>query len=241
MYTARLRVAIRVLIPKQPAVAIAPIRSALFQLDPYTGTFTTAHLHFIRLCVETRSYSEALPILDNYIHSIPTNLPAILNTLEYSVPAADHVNSGDYIHTRSNHSEKVSLQAVQEYYILGAMAYIGQHQYEKAKNFLEHVLVVPSTNGVANGLMLEAYKKWVLVSCLANGFVSGTPCFLAVVVLINQVKSPPRTINGIALRTVKSASKAYDALGAAFVQLTDMTKLRAQSQAGRDMWADVSF
>jgi hypothetical protein len=47
------------------------------------------------------------------------------------------------------------------------MAYLGLRQFKKAQQLLEHVLIAPSSN-VANGLMLEAYKKWVLVNCLVN-------------------------------------------------------------------------
>jgi COP9 signalosome complex subunit 3 len=144
----------------------------MMRLDPTTGTFTLTHLDFIRLCMETRSYQAALPILDNYIHSLPSTIPNIVReSLEYSVPAADHANSGEYIHMRSGHTEKIGVQHVQEYYVLGAMAYIGLREYKKAMQFLEHVLVVPSNN-TANGLMFEAYKKWILVSCLVEGSVS---------------------------------------------------------------------
>lgn len=143
----------------------------MFRLDPTTGTFTLTHLQFIRICLDTRSYAAALPILDNYIHSLPSLIPPLIKeSLEYSVPAADHSNSGEYIHARSGHTDKITIQDVQEYYVLGAMAYIGLHKYKKAREFLEHVLVVPSNN-VANGLMLEAYKKWILVSCLEVGSV----------------------------------------------------------------------
>jgi COP9 signalosome complex subunit 3 len=148
------------------------------RLDPTTGTFTLTHLHFIRLCVETRAYSAAQPILDNYIHSIASKIPQqVREDLEYSVVCAEHTNSGDYIHQGSGHTDRITLVEVQEYYLLGAMAYIGTGQFKKAMEFLEHVLVVPANN-VANGLMLEAYKKWVLVSCLVNGSVSEPPICL---------------------------------------------------------------
>ena len=156
----------------QPALAIAPIRSGLSRLDPTTGTFTSIHLDFVRLCVETRSYAAAVSILDNHIHSLPSVIPNIVReSLEYSVPAADLANSGEFIHLKSKHSEQLSIHDFQEYYLLGAMAYIGQKEFKKAKHFLEHVLVVP-TSTAANGYMLEAYKKWVLTSCLVDGWVS---------------------------------------------------------------------
>ena len=142
------------------------------RLDPTTGTFTSFHLKFIQLCMETRSYAAAEPILDNYIHSLPAKIPAsVREGLEYSVPCADIATSGEYIHQASGHSDKVTLADLQEYYLLGAMAYLGLRQFRKAQQLLEHVLIVPSAN-VANGLMLEAYKKWLLVSCLVDATVS---------------------------------------------------------------------
>lgn len=137
------------------------------RLDPSTGTFTSIHLRFIQLCMESSSYAAAVPILDNYIHSLPSAIPtAVREGLEYSVPCADSATSGEYINNKSGHSEKVSLLDLMEYYVLGAMAYLGVRQFKHAHALLEHALVVPAQS--ANGLMLEAYKKWVLVSCLVN-------------------------------------------------------------------------
>lgn len=143
----------------------------MVRLDPTTGTFTSTHLDFVRLCMDARSYAAAEPILDNYIHSIPSKLPAqVREGLEYSVPCADVATSGEYINQSSGHSGKVTLADLQEYYILGAIAYLGLRKFKKAQELLEYVLVVPSANS-ANGPMLEAYKKWVLVGCLLNSTV----------------------------------------------------------------------
>ncbi|KAF2711703.1 hypothetical protein K504DRAFT_475490 [Pleomassaria siparia CBS 279.74] len=205
-----------------PSLAISPIRSAMMRLDPSTGTFTLTHLHFVRLCVETRSYSAALPILDNYIHTLASKVPqAVRENVDCAVACADHTNSGEYIHQHSGHTEKITLAEVQEYYVLGAMSYIGARQFKKAKQFLEHVLVTP-TNNIANGLMLEAYKKWVLVSCLVDGKYTATP----------------RTANPQAIKQVRFASRAYEALATAFEQVNNLPKFRAQVNAGRDVWAD---
>lgn len=54
-----------------------------------------------------------------------------------------------------------------------------------------------------------------------------------------QVGSTPRTANGSALKQVKAASKAYEALAEAFSQFNNIPKLRAQVNAGKDLWADV--
>ncbi|KAH8724492.1 hypothetical protein GQ44DRAFT_708766 [Phaeosphaeriaceae sp. PMI808] len=205
-----------------PGIAIAPIRSAMIRLDPTTGTFTSTHLSFIRLCMETRSYAAAECILDNYIHSLPTKIPAsVREGLEYSVPCADLATSGEYIHQGSGHSDKITLSDLQEYHLLGAMAYLGLRQFKKALLFLEHVLTVPAAN-VANGLMLEAYKKWVLVSCLVDPTASAIP----------------RTANANAIKQVKSASKAYEALTEAYAQLGNLSRLKVQIKSGTEIWAE---
>jgi len=213
------------------------------RLDATTGTFTSNHLLFLHLCMETRSYAAAEPILDNYIHTLPARIPSCVREgLEYSVPCADVVSSGEYIHQSSGHSDKVWLQDVQEYYVLGAMAYLGLRQFKKAQQFLEFVLMVPACN-VANGLMLEAYKKWVLVRCLVGDAVG-------VVVVVweglgagtnttTQASPLPRTANSIAMKQVKSASKAYDALAEAYEQVGNLAKLKAQIKAGEGLWAEV--
>ncbi|KAJ4346978.1 uncharacterized protein N0V89_010911 [Didymosphaeria variabile] len=205
-----------------PALAIAPIRSAMFRLDPTTGTFTSTHLRFIQLCMETRSYKAALPVLNNYIHSLPAAIAKeTLDDLEYSVVAADSVASGEYINLKSGHTAKISLTDLQEYYVLGAMAYLGERQVKDALHFLEHVLVTPANNAL-NGLMLEAYKKWVLISCLAD----------------KSYKTPPRTMSSAAVKHCKNAAKAYEALAEAFQQLNNLPKLKAQVNAGSEIWAE---
>lgn len=113
-----------------------------------------------------------MPVLNNYIHSLPTAIAKeTLEDLEYSVVAADSVASGEFITLKSGHTAKITLVDLQEYYVLGAMAYLGERQVKDALHFLEHVLVTPANNTL-NGLMLEAYKKWVLISCLADKSVS---------------------------------------------------------------------
>lgn len=50
----------------------------------------------------------------------------------------------------------------------------------------------------------------------------------------------PRTANGNAIKQLKAVSKAYEALGEAYIQLGNLPKLKAQIKAGADTWAEVS-
>lgn len=47
-------------------------------------------------------------------------------------------------------------------------------------------------------------------------------------------------MNNTALKTCKSSAKAYEALADAFQQLNNLLKLKAQVNAGADIWAEVS-
>lgn len=144
----------------------------MLRLDPTTGTLTSNHLNYIRLCLEARMYRHALPILDNPISGFPT---APVSGATNAVPCADHSVSSAWITSRSSHSDKIEISHVQEYFLLGAMIYIGLEKYPQARLFLEHVLTSP-TQGVASGMMVEAYRKWLLVGCLIEGKVSVSQC-----------------------------------------------------------------
>jgi len=136
------------------------------------------------------------------------------------VPCAETANSSDFITMRSGHSEKIYLADLHEYYMLGSLAYIGARRFKQALLFLEHILITPAAN-IANGIMLEAYKKWMLVGCLANGAPS----------------SIPRTANATAMKQVRAASKGYEALAEAF-QMMNAPRLRAEAEVGVQMWAE---
>lgn len=51
--------------------------------------------------------------------------------------------------------------------------------------------------------------------------------------------SIPRTANASAMKNIKAASKAYEALADAYEELDNMSKLKAQAQAGGEIWAEV--
>ncbi len=54
-----------------------------------------------------------------------------------------------------------------------------------------------------------------------------------------QPKSVPRTVTSHVIKQIKAASKAYEALGEAYVQLSNMPKLKAQIKSGSEIWAEV--
>lgn len=147
--------------------ALPPMREAMLRLDPSLSTFTSSHLRYVRICMENRAYQQAALLLDEDIYTFPAANNA---GVDPSWLCSKDRDSGSYITKSSGHSDKLTPGDVHEYYLLGATAYIGLKQYERAELFLEHVIMAP-TAGVVNGLMLEAYRKWLLVSLLVSGTV----------------------------------------------------------------------
>jgi len=187
------------------------------RLDPSMGTLTSSHLTFVRACLRNQAYREALLVIENDIHSFaPKEAP------EASLPCSSHHLSNRYITLASKLTTELKLAEVQEYQLLCAMVYIGLRQWSAAQHRLEHVLATPTTNST-NGMMLEAYKKWLLVSLLANG----------------KVGSLSKAANGSAIKTLKTAARPYEAIVEAF-KLGNPSKLRAEIYEAQTVLEDVS-
>ena len=153
----------------QPLLAVRPIKEAILRLDPGSSTFTSNHVLFVRLCLEANTYRAGLDILDRDILEFPsanTNMP--------SLPSTGDQPSSMYITPNSNLSAKLAYTDHLEYHLYGAMVYIGLKKWERALEFLELVISAPTANA-ASTIMVEAYKKWVLVSLLHRGRVSFEP------------------------------------------------------------------
>lgn len=189
--------------------------SAMLRLDPSAGTFTSSHLKYVQICLENGLLAQACLILDNNIHSLPaTNA---LST-EGTFACSSHPLSSAYITTRSGLTENYTLHDVQEYYLSGAMVYIGLKRWSSALFFLELVLSVPSSNA-ANGYMLEAYKKWTLVSLLVNG----------------KPSSLPKTAGGSSIKTMRALAKPYDVIADVFSR-KDWVRLQTEVEEAKEIF-----
>ena len=137
------------------------------RLDPTLSVFTSTHLLYLRLCMESRSSQEAIILLKHNTYTFPSRN---VQGIEMPPPCSSDLTPGEYITARSELSAEIRPADVHEYFVLGSMIYIGAKDYERALLLLEHVLLAPSRD-VATGLMLEAFRKWLLVSLLVTGQV----------------------------------------------------------------------
>ena len=201
----------------QPVPVIPHIVAALLHLDPSGNTLTTTHYELVREAHQQQCPLDVIPALDKHVTNLPTKKGAGLaghHWLDADCPACE------YITIESGFTDRLVVEQVQEYFTLGALAYIQARNWRRAIFFLEHVLATPISS-VANGYMVEAYSKWVLLNLIHHG----------------QVASAPRTIPQNILKHIRNMCKPYDALKDAYGK-ADGSKLLAEAMVGDKTWRD---
>jgi COP9 signalosome complex subunit 3 len=185
-------------------------------LDPTAGTFTTWHSRIVKLCLAAGIPSQALPILNKDIFAYPQDYPKHVS--EDSVSDLTNLSNA-FVTTKSGFTARITPEMVLEYYLLGAQIYLGVGKLQRARLFLEYVLLSPTIQHAVSALQVEAYKKWVLAGLLAEG----------------QPFPLPKTINQSILKAVRSSSKAYDSL-ADSASKRDWKKFQAELDRGQEIW-----
>lgn len=84
------------------------------------------------------------------------------------------------------------------YYYYGGRVYVGMKQYKKALEFFKLVFTAPAL--VLSAIMVEAYKKFVLVSLIVHG----------------QVAAIPKYTSSVVHRHIKNATAPYQELANAY-------------------------
>lgn len=202
----------------KPLLAVQPIKDAMLRLDPSCSSFTSTHVLLSRLCLHARAYAVALPIIDKDICHFSTSSDQIYLRRRRPLLCAQHQTSASFITHASGFSAKLTYRDHLKYFLYGGMIYMGLKQWEKALHFLSIVISAPCVNSVSM-IMVEAYKKWVLVSLLEKGTLVPLP----------NNTSPQ------AAKVYRSLARPYDALGEAF-KSGDFDRLRAEVDVGQPIW-----
>lgn len=140
----------------------------MLRLDPSCAVLTSNHLLLVQLCLRTRAYSCALPVLENRIFHIPCsdNTTELASTL-----CAEHKSSLLFLNNATGLSSKVTYYDYLRYFLYGGMVYMALKEWRKAFHFLGIVISMPTASSVSL-VMVEAYRKWILVGLLDKGKVS---------------------------------------------------------------------
>ncbi|GLI82269.1 hypothetical protein PoHVEF18_010699 [Penicillium ochrochloron] len=115
-------------------------------------------------------------------------------------------------------SSKLTYKDYLQYFLCGGMVYMALKQWCKAAHFLGIVISMP-TVGPISMIMVEAYKKWILVSLLEKG----------------KLSSPSNLVPPHVVKIYHSLAKPYVSLAHSF-QRGDLKHLEAEVDAARDIW-----
>ncbi|KAF2859469.1 CSN3 COP9 constitutive [Piedraia hortae CBS 480.64] len=204
---------------KHDPVDLRPISAAWLRLDPTGGTLTVFHLSFLRICLESRVPSQALPLLDKDIYAIAAKRPPH----PFDEPVCENFELSNNFITIGSFSTALTTAVVLEYHLLGASVYIGARNWKRARLFLEYVLLTPSINGTPSFLQVEAYRKWILVGLIDQGKRYKTSL----------------THNQAVFSALVNASLPYIALAEAF-ERRDFKKFHAEMDIGKQIWTEDS-
>ena len=166
--------------------------------------------------------------------------------------SSKHESSSTYITQESGLSAKLDYRDHLQYFLFGAMLYMGLKEWKKALLFLEIAMTSPVTNN-ASKIQVEAYKKWVLVSLLYKGSVSCTSLrtfaalhFLRTIVdHLPKLPSMPKTINSLAAKQYSIIGRPYEGLAAVFIagikEEEGVQRLVEEARAGAQFWSHVGI
>ncbi|KAK9859984.1 hypothetical protein MYU51_010141 [Penicillium brevicompactum] len=200
----------------QPLLGAKLVRDAMIRLDPSATVFTSNHVLLVKLCLQAKAYSYALPILNKHICHFPT-LPEP-STSEQSKICADNASSVSFITSASGFSSKLSYQDYLRYFLYGGMIYMALKEWRSALHFLGAAVSMPVTSSVSL-IMVEAYKKWILVGLLEKG----------------KLCSPPSITTPHVVKLYQSLARPYVSLAQAF-ERGDMKRLRGEVDAAMEIW-----
>ncbi|KAJ5527996.1 hypothetical protein N7513_012155 [Penicillium frequentans] len=201
----------------KPLLAARLIKDALLRLDPSCAVLTSTHLLLAQLCLAARVYTCALPVLNKHICHIPA-LPSRASSNSLSIRCAEHESSQSFINETTGLASKLSYRDYLRYFLYGGMIYMALKEWRKASHFLGIVISMP-TMGSVSMIMVEAYKKWILVGLLDKG----------------KLCPPPSITAPHVIKTFQSLAKPYISFAQAF-ERGDMKRLEAEVDAARDIW-----
>ncbi|RHZ58484.1 putative COP9 subunit 3 [Aspergillus thermomutatus] len=178
----------------------------------------------MKLCLLSRSYRHALPVLNKAMYHFPAGVNQAHQAHRQIFLCSEHGSSVAYITRASGFTAQVTYKDHLQYFLHGAMIYMVLKEWESALHLLCIVITCPVANAVSK-IMVEAYKKWLLVSLLAKGKVFSN----------QQVTSAPDMINPHVMKVYQSLILPYVSLADAF-ENDDTQRLKAEVEVGRAIW-----
>lgn len=189
-----------------------------------------------RLCLLAKAYKIARPVIDRTIFAIPSSADRLF--IQHSQSESDaNATNPPYLFEPPM---KLTYADHLQYFLYGGMIYMALKEWSKARHFLSIVISCPVVNAVSL-IMVEAYKKWVLVNLLGYGTVIFLQLSHAdgVFTKYSKTASVPKITSPLALKTYRALARPYDALATTFIS-GNWERLRDEAQFGDTIWRNVS-
>ena len=172
----------------------------------------------VNLAVESRAYDAALPIIDKPILYFPRSISQTKTKFlcDSSLSPTAFITS-----TSGLAPSKLKHQELLEYFFCCGMAYIGLRNWESAQECLENAVTYPAKDGAVSKIMVEAYKKWIIVGLLFEG---------------KQLQLP-KSVGRESGRLYHTLAKPYETVAQLFETAT-ASRLKAEIDSGSRIWQD---
>ncbi|KAI1140394.1 hypothetical protein F5Y05DRAFT_378239 [Hypoxylon sp. FL0543] len=148
-----------------PSAAVESLSTAILRLDPTGSMLTNSHILLAKLAYDTNNIEPALQVIDKDIVFFPgmanSGEPKFLGDLSLPPPV--------YLSRETGLNGTLGVTSVLEYDMLRGMMYCSRRDWAKAYDAFDKVVTYPTREGSTSKIMIEAYKKWSLVSLLLKG------------------------------------------------------------------------
>jgi len=143
---------------------------------------------FTEICVETNQTLKAVKILRSVVRKLRPNseslTPVHADFLQVCLLSKCYSIAGsvleDEIFEVNQDITGVTARDMLLYYYYGGMILIGLKEYKRAFNFFKQAVAAPAI--VLSSIMVESYKKYILVSLLVHGKLVNLPKYASAIV-----------------------------------------------------------
>lgn len=147
------------------------VAAALQRLDPSSTVLTSLHISLVQAAYHTRCYDQVLPIIENNVLYFAGDVSPPKHLCSPSLAP------NTYISYTTGLSQKLLSTDVLEYGLVRSLVFIAKRQWEKAFDALACVISHPTSNAGVSKIMVEAFKKWLLVSLILHGKLPALPSY----------------------------------------------------------------
>lgn len=198
-------------------VAVELLCAVILRIDPTGSLFTSTHFMLARLAYDFDSVEAALQVIDRDILFYPNSS----NSKANGILCDAALLPTSYISPQTGLTDKITTAMVLEYNYLRGLMYISRRDWGKAEEALEQVMSHPTKEKGVSKIMVDSYKRWVLVGLLGQG----------------KASAPLPYTSGTSQGSYKVIAKAYDNVAEIF-NSGQAEKLKSQIEENAPIWEE---